>query len=76
MASHRSNDLSGNAKGGSKITYNRIKEYLEKKNCTKFGYGTLVQLCVVHNRRKLSARRYWGAASLKSRRARKVLMSV
>ena len=63
--------FSGNVKRGPKITYNRIKEHLEKKYCAKISYGTIVQLCVVHNRRKLSARRYWAAASLKSRRARK-----
>ena len=63
--------FSGNLKRGPKITYNRIKQHLEKKYGTKIGYGTIVQLCLVHNKRRLSARRYWGIAGLKSRRARK-----
>jgi hypothetical protein len=58
--------FSGNLKRGPKITYNRIKQHLEKKYCTKIGYGTIVQLCLVHNKRRLSARRYWGIAGLKS----------
>ena len=56
--------FSGNVKRGPKITYNHIKEHPEKKCYAKISYGTIVQLCVVHNRRKLSACRYWGAASL------------
>ena len=63
--------FTGNIKRGPKITYSRIKEHLEKKYCAKIGYGTIVQLCVVHNKRRLSARRYWGVANLRSRRARK-----
>ena len=49
----------------------RLKRHLEKTYSTKIGYGTVVQLCLVHNKRLLSARRYWGVAGLKSRRARK-----
>ncbi len=63
--------FSGNVKRGPKLTYRRIKEYLEEKYSTKFGYGTVVQLCSVHNKRKLSSKRYWGAAQIVSRRARK-----
>ena len=63
--------FSGNLKRGPKITYNRIKEYLEKKYCTNIGYGTIVQLCLAQNKRRRSAGRYWGIAGLKSRRARK-----
>ena len=40
----------------------------------KFGYGTVVQLCVARNRRRLSATRYKGVAQVTSRRARKGLL--
>lgn len=63
--------FSGNVKRGPKLTYRRIKEHLEEKYSTKFGYGTVVQLCSVHNKRKLSSKRYWGAAHIVSRLARK-----
>ena len=63
--------FTGNIKRGPKITYNRIKNHLEKKYGTKFGYGTIVQLCCAKNRRKLSAKRYFGAAKIVSKRARK-----
>ena len=64
--------FSGNVKRGPRVTYRRIKDHLEKTYHTKFGYGTVVQLCSVHNKRKLSSRRYWGAAAqLVSRRTRK-----
>ncbi len=63
--------FSGNTKHGPKLTYRRIKAHLEERYGTKFGYGTVVQLCTVHNKRKLSSKRYWGAAQIVSRRARK-----
>ncbi|CAB3988493.1 Chromatin modification-related YNG2 [Paramuricea clavata] len=63
--------FSGNTRRGQKLTFNRLKEYLEKKYNTKFGYGTIVQLCMVRNKRRLSSKRYWGAAKILSRRARK-----
>ena len=53
------------------MTYRRIKAHLEEKYGTKFAYGTVVQLCSVHNKRKLSRKRYWGAAQIVSRIARK-----
>ena len=42
---------------GQKVTYGRIKKFLEEKYGTKFSYGTIVQLCVARNRRRLSAKR-------------------
>ena len=45
---------------GQKVTYGRIKKFLEEKYRTKFGHGTIVQLCVARNHRKLSAKRYKG----------------
>ena len=49
----------------------RIKEHLEKKYGVRFGYGTIVQLCFVKNKRRLSTKRYFGVAKIVSRRARK-----
>lgn len=63
--------FTGNVRRGPKITYNRIKAHLEKKYGAKFGYGTIVQLCCAKNKRKLSAKRYFGAAKIVSKRARK-----
>ena len=63
--------FTGNARRGPKVTYNRIKSHLEKKYGTRFGYGTIVQLCCARNKRRLSAKRYFGAAKIVSRRARK-----
>ena len=63
--------FSGNLKRGPKLTYHIIQKHLQEKYNTKFGYGTVVQLCCAHNKRKLSSKRYWGAAKIVSRRARK-----
>ena len=56
---------------GLKVTYKRIKEHLETKYQTKFSHGTIVQLCVARNKRRISAKRYKGVAKVTSRRARK-----
>ena len=61
----------GNTKTGPKATYKRIQEHLQAKYHTTFGYGTIVQLCVVRNKRRLSAKRYKGVARIMCRRARK-----
>lgn len=61
----------GNIKTGRRVTYGRIKEHLEKKYGTKFSYGAVVQLSVARNKRRASTKRYWGAAQITSRRARK-----
>ena len=58
-------------KNGPKVTYRRIQKHLEGKYKSKLGYGTVVQLCVAHNKRRISARRYRGIAKVTSRRARK-----
>ena len=63
--------FSGNFRKGPKLTYMRIKKHLEDKYGTKFGYGTIVQLCCSKNKRHLSSKRYWNAARIMSRRARK-----
>ena len=61
----------GNVKSGPRVTYRRIKEHLERKYQRKFSYGAIVQLSVVRNKRRQSSKRYWGAAQITCRRARK-----
>ena len=61
----------GNVKSGPCVTYRRIKEHLERKCRRKFSYGAIVQLSVVRNKRRQSSKRYWGAAQITCRRARK-----
>ena len=61
----------GNKAVSKKVTYERIQKHLECVYGRKFGYGTVVQLCVARNRRRLSAKRYKGVAKVTTRRARK-----
>lgn len=62
----------GNRKRGPKASYKRIHEHLKKKYQTnKISYGTVVQLCTIRNKRKLSAKRYKGIAKVTCRRSRK-----
>lgn len=61
----------GNRKRNKKVTFSRIKEHLEQKYNRKFGYGTVVQLCVPRNKGRISAANYKGLAKVTSRRARK-----
>ena len=60
-----------NTRKGPRATYKRIKEHLENKYNTKFSYRAIVQLSVVRNKRRRSRERYWGAANITCRRARK-----
>lgn len=53
------------------MTYKRIKEHLGTKYQTKFSHGTIAQLCVARNKRRISAKRYKGFAKVTWRRARK-----
>ena len=55
-----------------KVTFSRIKKHLEQLYNRSFSYGTIVQLCVVRNRRRQSATHYKGLAKVTSRRAREV----
>ena len=64
----------GNVKVEKKCTYKRIQNHLESVYKHKFSYGTVVQLCVARNRRRLSSSRYKGVAQVTSRRARKGFM--
>ena len=61
----------GNKAVEQKVTYERIQQHLEKKYGCHFSYGTTVELCVAHHRRRKSATRYKGAAQVTSRRARR-----
>lgn len=62
----------GNRKRGPKASYRRIQEHLKEKYQTKkLSYGTVVQLCTIRNKRKLSAKRYKGVAKVTCRRSRK-----
>ena len=63
--------FTGNTQRGPKVTFRGIKDHLEKKYNTHFGYGTIVQLCVVRHKRRISSKRYQGAANVTCRRARK-----
>ena len=61
----------GNVKVGKKVTYQSIRQHLEKVYNRHFSYGTVVQLCVPRNKRRRSASRYQGLAKVTTRRARK-----
>lgn len=61
----------GNSTVKQKVTYSRIKSHLEETYKRKFGYGTVVQLCIARNQRCSSAVRYRGVAQVTSRQARK-----
>ena len=61
----------GNKKKGQKASFRTIQAHLQEKYNTKIGYGTVVQLCVVRNKRKLSSKRYKNVAKVTCRRARK-----
>ena len=63
--------LDGNRKVQKKPTFSRIKEHLEMVYNRKFGYGTVVELCVARNKRRKSSTRYRGLARVTCRRARK-----
>lgn len=61
----------GNRKVQKKPTFSRIKEHLEMVYNKKFGYSTVVELCVARNKRRKSSTRYRGLARVTCRRARK-----
>ena len=61
----------GNANLKDKVTYTKIQEHLTKVYDRKFGYGTVVELCVPRNKHRRSAKRYRGLANVTTRCARK-----
>ena len=54
-----------------KVTYERIRQHLEKTYNRHFSYGTVVQLCIARNKRRRSASNYKGVAKVTTRRAHK-----
>ena len=64
----------GNKRVKQKCSYKAIKQHLESVYNRSFAYGTVVELCVARNARRLSAQRYKGVAQVISRRARKGFM--
>ena len=64
----------GNTKVNCKVTYERIRQHIMKVYNRKFSYGTVVQLCIARNKRRLSAKRCKGLAKVTSRRSRKGFM--
>ena len=61
----------GNTKVKEKVTYEKIRQHLQNEYHRKFSYGTVIQLCVPRNKRRLSSKRYKSVAKVTSRRARK-----
>jgi len=55
----------GNKQVKEKVTYERIKLYLEEIYNQKFAYGTVVQLCCARNKHHVSASWYKGVAQVK-----------
>ena len=63
--------FSGNTNLPQKVTYERIRQHLQKVYKRHFSYGTVVELCVVRNKRRKSSSRYKEVAKITTRRARK-----
>ena len=61
----------GNVKLKQKATYEGIRLHLQEIYNRNFSYGTVVQLCIPRNKRRMSATRYQGLAQVTSRRCRK-----
>ena len=61
----------GNRTRGKQVTYKAIQDHLQEKYWCKIGYGTVVQLCVVRSKRRISAKRYKGVAKVTCRKSRK-----
>lgn len=66
----------GNKQVKQKVTFDRIRKHLEATYKRKFGYGTVVQLCVARNLRRKSAKRYKGVARVTTREQGKDLPCV
>jgi len=61
----------GNTSLKQKATYKGIRQHLQQVYNRPFSYGTVVQLCIPRNKRRMSAKRYQGLAKVTSQRARK-----
>ena len=67
-------NFNGNTRVKHKVTYELIRQHLIEVYKHNFSFGTVVQLCVARNRRRLSSKRYKGVAKVTSRCARKGFM--
>ena len=63
--------FSGDTKKEKRITFRTLADKLSNHYNEKISYGTVVQLCIPRNKRKLSRKRYKGVANIKYQRARK-----
>ena len=59
-----------------KVTFCSIKKHLEEKYATTFSYGSIVQLSVARNKRRINARNYKGVAKITCRRSRKTVIGL
>ena len=63
--------LTGDTNDSKRLTYKKLKEYLEDYYKETISKGTVVQLCAVKNKRILSSKRYKVVANITFRKARK-----
>ena len=61
--------FSGDIKNSKRMTFSKIQKKLEQHYGRTFSYGTVVQLCVPRNKRRISSKRYKGVANIKHQRA-------
>ena len=54
-----------------KVICTKIQKHLEEVYQRNFAFGTVVQLCVAHNKRHRLCKRYKGLAQVTTRRAQK-----
>ena len=57
----------GNTRLPRKVTYERIRQHLIKVYNRHFSYGSVAQLCVARNKRRISSKRYHGVAKVTTR---------
>ena len=63
--------FSGDTKKEKRITFKSLSEKLSNHYGEKISYGTVIQLCVPRNKRRLSSKRYKGVANIKYQKPRK-----
>ncbi len=63
--------FTGDQKKTKHVTFRIIQEKLQDHYGMRFGYGSIVQLCVCRHKRWLSSKRYKGVANVRYQRTRK-----
>jgi hypothetical protein len=63
--------FTGDTKKEKRMTFKNLQEKLCLHYGEKFSYGTVIQLCVHRNKRRMSSTRYKGVANIKYQRPRK-----